>query len=1464
MIKGTPISSPIISNNGNPTHYDTFGVGGYREVSTKIDMYNLSSTLLKVGCLVYVEAEDKIYKYKGDSQWEELKFKDNAPVKAKSYRLSMRAASANNTVVLTDVDDNTETTANIPVASMTNLGEVKLGYQTDNTNKNYAVQLDENNRAYVNVPWTSGTEGGGVGHISQFTSFAFIRSKTKPSTPSGGTYENPIPNGWSDGIPEGTDPVWFSTRVFNSDNSIAGRWSTPTLLTDSASMDVCYSNSNTRPDAPTTHGIQNNSIWHNDAQIDDIWMAISTRTSITENWSNWEIFRIKGEKGEDGTSIKVVGTYNNSGCELSINSNTKEVSGIIESHIKFANSSHTLTVGDCLQVIDSCSPSYNGHIIVLVDNNPQKWQDLGLIQGKAGEDGKSSYIHVKWSNNVIPNDEGINTNENATFTGNNGEDPGTYRGEYVDSKPNDSTNINDYRWVRAKGQDGFSYWFFYTATDTNKKPTGIPTVNSVSDLQEATLTASDGTIWYDEIPTDTSIYDPETQYLWQIWVRDDQTDLTFKGPVLYAAPSSDGVAYNIVINNTGILWDSLAKTLTGDSSNKNLQIIVYKNEEQLDFNTYTEYALTAFVKNSDTSTQSSVKISDNSIITYNNLNSVIKNPSIQFYLKKSNQLVFQYQYNIPIAGIVGPQGAPGTPADTGITILLSNDVAHLPCNPDNSPISIAQVQTNIEVFKGDTNITNYVALGSDSNTQNSVNTSQSGFSYDYSAVRNKISYSNKKYTLTSKLISTDNNYQYLVPIYIRYNDYVYTKYFTIRKDYTGDIYELIVTPQVYTDKDSNKTLDIKVNRTYSRTGNPTGVITSTWDSEYDNLKITINNGNKQSIIGYPTTKLNQASFDVKLFEKKPNTQNEYNLIDEEVVSRVVGTQGAQGIQGCVLRNRGYWSNTISDYVNEGEYTPQSATEVRYIDYVFLKNTDKCYRVKYASQIPSHSGVTNGKVTVPVGDNYKPNTSEYWVEASSQEFAYINDLIAQNIAAQTISADEFLVKRKLLNGSTQIVGGIVKGDTNTTKTEENIVFFAGTSATTDDLNDKLNAKEAKTYITEGGTLHSEDANIVGNVQASQLIVKANPTNLTQKDKVTPSIIFTTYKKTATVYSYKKDGTPITNTADANKPVSMESFNNLKDSNGGNLAEGSPVGIVYSLNSNNIYVPTYFFDFAPLIVKGYTTVSFNSTPWGSVITLLQDKYTKLIYSGDTDNPVLYSGEVYLNFYGYAFEYIHHFTDDMNILHAVKGARKIRITNGRINYTTEEVQMKFNRTLVRTEYTASDINASNDAYDLFVLENNTSEIASVNSNITIRGKNESSSGSNYPTSRDEYTMQIFMADNYGLVPYTIGIGDEIPPQLVNKTLYMAVPLALGGIYCETSLENSNPNNKVFVLDNKYITDTSDTIMSYTTGTTTSIDSSRLQGIMYIEGPYNNPDLNTDVCIGINISGYDKNNNPVNIGQQ
>ena len=46
-----------------------------------------------------------------------------------------------------------EDTFALTVATSDNLGGIKVGYTTDETNKKYAVQL-ENEKAYVNVPWT--------------------------------------------------------------------------------------------------------------------------------------------------------------------------------------------------------------------------------------------------------------------------------------------------------------------------------------------------------------------------------------------------------------------------------------------------------------------------------------------------------------------------------------------------------------------------------------------------------------------------------------------------------------------------------------------------------------------------------------------------------------------------------------------------------------------------------------------------------------------------------------------------------------------------------------------------------------------------------------------------------------------------------------------------------------------------------------------------------------------------------------------------------------------------------------------------------------------------------------------------------------------------------------------------------------------------------------------------------------
>ena len=68
------------------------------------------------------------------------------------------------------------------------------------------------------------------------------------------------------------------------------------------------------------------------------------------------------------------------------------------------------------------------------------------IPGTNGTNGKTSYLHIKYSN-----DGG------ASFTANNGETPGKYIGQYVDFVQADSTNPSDYTWSLTQGEDGRVY-----------------------------------------------------------------------------------------------------------------------------------------------------------------------------------------------------------------------------------------------------------------------------------------------------------------------------------------------------------------------------------------------------------------------------------------------------------------------------------------------------------------------------------------------------------------------------------------------------------------------------------------------------------------------------------------------------------------------------------------------------------------------------------------------------------------------------------------------------------------------------------------------------------------------------------------------------------------------------------------------------------------------------------------------
>lgn len=65
------------------------------------------------------------------------------------------------------------------------------------------------------------------------------------------------------------------------------------------------------------------------------------------------------------------------------------------------------------------------------------------IPGTNGTNGKTSYLHIKYSN-----DGG------KTFTGNSGEDVGTYIGTCVDYNQSDPTSVGSYKWAKIKGEQG--------------------------------------------------------------------------------------------------------------------------------------------------------------------------------------------------------------------------------------------------------------------------------------------------------------------------------------------------------------------------------------------------------------------------------------------------------------------------------------------------------------------------------------------------------------------------------------------------------------------------------------------------------------------------------------------------------------------------------------------------------------------------------------------------------------------------------------------------------------------------------------------------------------------------------------------------------------------------------------------------------------------------------------------------
>lgn len=135
----------------------------------------------------------------------------------------------------------------------------------------------------------------------------------------------------------------------------------------------------------------------------------------------------QGEQGVKGTSSYFHIKYSNDGGKT-FTANNGETVGIY--------------IGTYVDNIEADSTSISRYTWQQLRGSQGPKGDQG-IKGIDGSNGKTSYLHIKYSN-----DGG------KTFTTNNGETVGTYIGTCTDYNSGDPTTVSSYTWAKIKGEQG--------------------------------------------------------------------------------------------------------------------------------------------------------------------------------------------------------------------------------------------------------------------------------------------------------------------------------------------------------------------------------------------------------------------------------------------------------------------------------------------------------------------------------------------------------------------------------------------------------------------------------------------------------------------------------------------------------------------------------------------------------------------------------------------------------------------------------------------------------------------------------------------------------------------------------------------------------------------------------------------------------------------------------------------------
>ena len=178
----------------------------------------------------------------------------------------------------------------------------------------------------------------------------------------------------------------------------------------------------------------------------------------------------KGDKGDTGLTTYFHIKYSSVANPTSSSQMTETPSEYIGTYVDFAQA-------------DSTNPSKYTWSRFQGLQGPQGTQG---IPGTNGSNGKTSYLHIKYSN-----DGGY------TFTANSGETVGTYIGTCVDYNSADPTTVSSYTWAKIKGETGAQGPQGATGATGPQGPKGPQGATGAAgaDAISLSITSSNGTVF---------------------------------------------------------------------------------------------------------------------------------------------------------------------------------------------------------------------------------------------------------------------------------------------------------------------------------------------------------------------------------------------------------------------------------------------------------------------------------------------------------------------------------------------------------------------------------------------------------------------------------------------------------------------------------------------------------------------------------------------------------------------------------------------------------------------------------------------------------------------------------------------------------------------------------------------------------------------------------------------------------